>query len=181
MHPVKGLLNLVAAWATVRPTGWRVVVAGPDHGGHTREVADAARAAGVVECFNFVGSVEGAAKLRLLAEADLFVLPSYSENFGIVVAEALASAVPVITTTSTPWSELVSERCGWWVETGAEPLADTLRRAIALTDAERAAMGVRGREWVHGAFAWDRIGREMRAVYVWLLHGGPAPASVRLD
>jgi glycosyltransferase involved in cell wall biosynthesis len=179
VHPKKGLLNLVAAWAAVRPPGWRVVVAGNDEGGHADEVAAAARAAGVGDAFVFAGQVEGEAKARLLVEADIFVLPTHSENFGIAIAEALAWELPVITTTGTPWAGLVSERCGWWVETGVDPLVGALREALALPDAERSAMGARGRAWVTRDFSWRGIGRQMQAVYAWLLQGGPAPPVVR--
>jgi glycosyltransferase involved in cell wall biosynthesis len=109
------------------------------------------------------------------------VLPAFSENCGIVVAEALSYEVPVVTTTGTPWSGLLAERCGWWIEPGVEPLAAALRQATSLTDAARADMGRRGREWVSRAFGWERIGREMSAVYEWVLGGGAAPRAVRHD
>lgn len=106
VHPKKGLLNLVAAWARVRPSGWRMTVAGPDQDGHTAEVKALAERLGVLKDFQFVGPVYGCDKEALYANADLFVLPTFSENFGAVVVEALAHGCPVITTKGTPWSEL---------------------------------------------------------------------------
>lgn len=181
VHPKKGLLDLVRAWAAVRPPGWRMVVAGPDEDGHAAEVMAAVRAARLESCFTLIGAVEGAEKRALLDRGDLFVFPTYSENFGLVVAEALAHGLPVITTTGAPWSGLESERCGWWIDVGAEPLAEALRRAVELPDAERDAMGARGRDWVGRCFAWPGIGREMLAVYEWMLGEGSMPASVRRD
>ena len=178
IHPKKGLFDLVAAWARLRPAGWRVVVAGPDEGGHKAAVIAAARDAGVGDLFDFVGAVEGERKRQLFHDADLFVLPTASENFGVVVAEALAAGLPVVTTKGTPWNELETEGCGWWTSLGVDPLVDALQVATTLSDGERAAMGVRGRRWVGERFGWARIGEEMRAVYDWILKGGTVPASV---
>ena len=103
----KGLPNLVRAWASIAHAGWQVVIAGPDQEGHTKEVQALARKLGVETDFQFVGPVFGDEKERLYEQADLFVLPSYSENFGVVIPEALAAGCPVITTKGTPWAELL--------------------------------------------------------------------------
>jgi glycosyltransferase involved in cell wall biosynthesis len=108
----------------------------------------------------------------------LFVLPSHSENFGIVVAEALASGVPVITTRATPWEELVTHRCGWWTENGPEPLAAALRDALSRTDEERREMGRRGRQLVDQKYSWPGIAAQVHAVYRWMLGEGEKPECV---
>ncbi len=181
IHPKKGLLDFVAAWAEVRPPGWRVVIAGPDVVGHQADVEAAVHARGLGSSFAFPGPVHDGAKWELYRRADLFVLPSYSENFGLVVAEALACGVPVITTRATPWQDLVTHGCGWWIDTGAESLAAALRTATALSDGERRAMGERGRRLIEGHYSWPPQAAQMLAVYRWLLSGGTPPACVRLD
>jgi glycosyltransferase involved in cell wall biosynthesis len=181
IYPVKGLLNLVAAWGKVRADGWKIVIAGPDQAGHQAEVQRAIADAGLEGFFEFPGPVHDAAKWDLYRAADLFVLPSFTENFGMVVAEALACGVPVITTHGAPWAELGERGCGWWVEIGAEPLASALREATALSDAERRGMGARGRRLVEEKYAWPGIAKQMVSVYEWVLGGGPPPECVRMD
>jgi len=178
VHPKKGLLNLVKAWSQVRPAGWRVVIAGPDEDGHRAEVQAAVRAAELAEAFTFAGTVEGRAKWDLYHQAEFFVLPTFSENFGMAVAEALACGVPVITTKNAPWAELVSHRCGWWVDAGVEPLARALEAATALSSAERREMGARGRQLVAGRYSWSKIATEMHAVYQWVLGSAGKPSCV---
>ncbi len=161
----KGLLNLMEAWKVIRQENWRVVIAGPSQEGYIEEVLSRAAENGVAESVTYLGPVFGEAKNRLYASADVFVLPSFSENFGSVVIESLAQGVPVITTKGTPWGELETERCGWWIDIGVEPLAAALRAAMALTDAERAAMGARGRALVEAKYRWPVLGRNMLAAY----------------
>ena len=102
IHPVKGLLNLVRAWRQLKDQAgsacddWKLVLAGPDENGHQREVESLALELGVDQDIAFVGSVDEQAKWQLYHNADLFVLPSFSENFGIVIAEALASGLGII-------------------------------------------------------------------------------------
>jgi len=113
-----------------------------------------------------------------LRESDLFVLPSFTENFGVAAAEALACAVPVIATRGTPWKDLVDRQCGWWVDIGVKPLADALRQATALPDAERRQMGRRARRLVRDNYSWDRAATDMISVYRWLLGAGAKPACL---
>jgi glycosyltransferase involved in cell wall biosynthesis len=176
----KGLLNLLHAWALISPVGWRLKIAGPDEGDHLREVLSTIERLGLVSSVEYVGAVTGEPKSRLYASADVFVLPTFSENFGLVIAEALAHGVPVITTKGTPWHDLEIYRCGWWIDIGVEPLVAALRKALALPDDERRAMGARGLEYVR-RYNWSDIAQEMIGVYRWILGQGDRPACVRLD
>lgn len=181
LHPIKGLPLLLEAWASLRPAGWRLRIAGPDKCGHEEELRAQAQTLGIADSVEFRGPVYGQDKWEFLRSAGLFVLPSYSENFGVAVAEALACGVPVITTKGTPWGGLEQAGCGWWVEVGAEPLAAALEEAMRLTDAQRCAMGERGRRLVQEKFSWPEIARQMKEVYEWVLGGGRKPQCVRLD
>lgn len=180
IHAKKGLLNLVAAWREVQPAGWRVIVAGPDENDHEREVRAAVLQAGLGDCFEFVGPVYGERKSSLFRGADLFLLPSHSENFGNAVAEALAYGLPVITTTGTPWSELRDHACGWWIDVGVQPLAEALHAATSLSPAQRRAMGQRGRSLVEARYSWTSVAAEMKSVYEWATGAGMQPDCVRL-
>ena len=178
LHPIKGLPDLVAAWDRVRPDGWRLVVAGPEEEGHRSEVEGQVRAAGLGGAVTFAGPVGDDDKWDLYRSADLFVLPTHSENFGIVVAEALAAGLPAITTHGAPWRALETERCGWWVPVGAESFAAALREATSAPPAVLREMGARGRAYVRRELSWDRTATEHLALYRWLLGEGPRPGSV---
>ena len=86
---------------------WRLVVAGPDEQGTLKTLKEQVARLGLEESVVFADPVYGEEKWRMMAAADIFVLPTRSENFGIVVAEALACGVPVVTTKGAPWAELL--------------------------------------------------------------------------
>lgn len=166
VHPKKGLFDLVDAWAAIRPQGWRVVVAGPSYQDHGSLVEARARAAGLSQAeFSLIGPVYGEEKSRLYAQADLFVLPTYSENFGSVVIEALAQGCPVLTTTGTPWEGLVEKHCGWWIDPGVASLTKALREILLMSSQTLREMGADGYAWVREAYGWDAVGRRMAEAY----------------
>lgn len=175
LHPGKGLLDLVEAWATVRQPGWRIVIAGGDEGGHRAEVESLIYQKGLASDFSWVGFVNGDAKQACFAQADVFVLPTYSENFGIAIAEALAHGLPVITTTGAPWPGLLTHRCGWWVEPGVPGITSALTQALACSPDELNAMGQRGRQWVADRYAWAKIGADAASAGAWLLDRSQPP------
>ena len=108
------------------------------------------------------GHVEGAAKAAAFAQADLFVLPSHSENFGIVVAEALAHAAPVLTTQNTPWHDLDRNGCGRCIDLPRSHLAAEI---AALAAGDLAEMGQRGRAWMRRDFSTTAMVDGFAALY----------------
>lgn len=179
LHPKKGLENLLRAWARLDRGGWRLSIAGIDEAGHQARLVALANELAVHDTVDFPGPQIGEDKRRFLGAGDAFVHPSFSENFGIAVAEAMAAGLPVVATVGTPWSCLADHRLGWWVEPTPDALARTLAELIRTDPAVLADMGRRSREYVARTFAWPAIGSQMAACYAWLLGQSPAPACVR--
>ncbi len=180
LHPKKGVGELLRVWQKLAPQfpSWQLVLAGPDLDGHGEQFRRAAQELKLENCVTFTGQLEGAEKSTALANAELFVLPTHSENFGLAIAEALAHRVPVITTTGAPWRELASENCGWWIEPDENSLASALAAALNLSSATRQEMGVRGRLLVEKKYCWNKVAEEMESAYRWLLDSGARPDCV---
>lgn len=180
VHPVKGLLHFLEAWAALDAQGWLLQIAGPDEGGHLAEVLAKARQLGIAEGVQYLGALDDEAKWSAYQDADLFVLPSFTENFGVVVAEALAAGLPVITTTGTPWRDLQIHDCGWWVSPTVAGLQEALTDALTSPLQRLREMGERGRAYVQ-RYDWSHIAGDMLAAYRWVLGRGPQPDCVRTD
>ena len=184
MHQKKGVLELVEAWARVKPKGWCCELVytmnGDEEKSYESKVKERVNELGLQEQFIFTGSLSDNAKWAAYARADVFVLPTYSENFGIVVAEALWAGVPVITTKGTPWSELEEYKCGKWIDLPAEgsnpstweTLDEALGSVIAMSDAERGEMGKRGKKLVEEKYTWDAVCKAMVRGYESVLNHG---------
>lgn len=179
LHRKKGLPMLLEAWADVRPPGWELVLAGPSEDGHRDELEKRVQELGLNEEVTFVGPVDDEEKWKYYASADLFVLPTHSENFGIVVAEALAAETPVLTTTGAPWEDVTTNDCGWWVEPEVEAITQALKEAVQCTDEQRQKMGIRGRALIERKYSWQSVAGRMEAVYRWLLGSGKRPQCIR--
>ena len=148
-------------------------IAGYDEVNHLEEVLESAQRAGIRENIRYLGPVEDQAKWDLYHQADLLILPSFSENFGNVVAEALASSIPVITTTGTPWRDLKRYNCGWWVDPSVEGLSGALNQALATSKTELAEMGNRGRTLVEQKYSWKVVGEMSLRLYEEISSGQP--------
>ena len=172
IHPIKGLDVLLPAWRAVqdRFPKWRLKIVGPDNRGYLGEMRRLASDLRL-ERIEFMGALFGAHKWPAYQQADLFVLPTYSENFGMSVAEALAAGTPAIVTKGAPWSGLDAHQSGWWIDIGIDPLVACLEQALGYPPDKLKAMGQHGRDWMQADFSWANIGRRMTETYHWLLSG----------
>jgi glycosyltransferase involved in cell wall biosynthesis len=188
VHVVKGLDMLLPAWHAVQDSfpDWRLVIAGGDDGyhgvsGYLDEVKGKVQAL-CLKRVEFRGPLYGEEKLQAYRDADLYVLPSYSENFGMTVAEALAMGTPAIVSRGAPWSGLDQQGAGWWMHIGVDPLVASLKDAMSRSPTVLGAMGEAGRAWMQRDFSWNGIGTRMSATYQWLCDRSlPVPRWVRID
>jgi glycosyltransferase involved in cell wall biosynthesis len=172
----KGLDLLARAFADLarRRRDLHLVLAGPDDEGYGREVRGWLAEAGVLERCTFTGMLLGAPKLAALHRADVFVLPSYSENFGVAVVEAMACGLPVVVSDRVNiWREIAQARAGRVVP--CEAAAVTRGLAAVLDDPRRRDMGERGRLLVAERFTWAAAGARMLAAYHGILNGRGVP------
>lgn len=169
----KGLPNLITAWSRLPEdlrTAWTIRIVGPDQDNHTAELKAQAQALGVAGDFEFAGAKYDADLAAEYASADLFVLPTHSENFGSVVIEALAHEVPVICTKAAPWAELEGDssgngKCGWWIDDSVDALTTCLRSALTTPPSTLAQMGARGRSLVESKYTWRAVASRLSTAY----------------
>jgi glycosyltransferase involved in cell wall biosynthesis len=164
LHPIKGIENLLDACKLMEgdADSWHLTIAGSGEGNYPDVLKSKVDKLGMHAHVQFTGEVSADAKKNLFAESDVFVAPSYVENFGMVIAEALAHEVPVIAGRGTPWEGLHVNQCGLWVENDAQSLAAAIRRMRALPLRE---MGKRGRCWMQREFSWEAVSRQMLTVF----------------
>lgn len=187
VHPKKGVDILLNAWAAVmgRFPDWQLMVVGADTGygvqsGYLEQMTVLA-AKLKLKRLEFVGPLYGEAKWSAYREADLFVLPTHSENFGITVAEALAAGTPAIVTKGAPWQGLQTSGSGWWIDISVDALSASLAEAMAESPDALAQRGLNGREWMNRDFSWRKLGEKMDQTYHWLIAGSEPPACVRMN
>ncbi|WP_309400632.1 glycosyltransferase [Cerasicoccus maritimus] len=179
IQKVKGIDNLIKAWAKVRQPGWRIQIVGPEEDNHKAELQKLADRLGIRQDITFCEPQSNERKWKTYLEADLFVLPTHTENFGLTIAEALGCGTPVITTKGAPWKDIETHRCGWWTDIGADPLAVALQEAMSLTDQERSQLGERGRKLIVEKYSWVRFAQQLNDVYSWLRNEQPEPSCIQ--
>lgn len=170
VHPSKGPMDLVEAWHLLRPKGWCVTIAGPDEVGYLSAVRSRILEYGLENEIACVGPVPYQSRWEIYSQASLFVLPTYSENFGITVAEALSVEVPVITTMAAPWQLLEAHKCGWWIQNGVPALVEALREALSLDAGQLNLMGKRGRRLMLESYSASSISELLQRHYRSIAH-----------
>lgn len=165
LDPKKGIENLLDACALLKRTGrldFSLTIAGAGDPSYTQSLQGKIAAVDLAGEVEMISAVYSQAKADLLDRASLVVVPSHTENFALVVAEALAHGVPVIASKGTPWRKLEENGCGLWVDNDAASLADAIERMAHMSLSE---MGRRGRAWMQEEFAWPARAQQMIDLY----------------
>jgi glycosyltransferase involved in cell wall biosynthesis len=170
----KGLDRLITAWQWVPDVP--LVIAGNDDEGYRPQLQELARTLGIADRVIFLGSVGDNHKWALYERAQLFVLPSYSENFGNVVAEAMGMACPVVLTAEVGIAPLV-EAAGAGVIVDGNPgkLATTIKELLA-DPQRRAEMGRRGAAAAKAQLSWSGVAASAEDLYRQMLEKSADPA-----
>lgn len=177
IHVKKGIELLVEAWKRLHPEykDWKLVIVGNGEADYIASLKTLVEKAGLADSVSIKDPVFGSAKLKLYQSSFLFVLPSYSENFGMVIAEAMSCGVPALTTTNCPWEILNETKTGWCIDLSVENLEKTLREAFAMEPEMLYEMGQRASKVVFENFNYRNVAARTKVLYEWLLKGGIQP------
>lgn len=183
LHPEKGLETLLEAWQIlqIRFGGWKLKIVGTGEKRYSESIKKMSKKL-CLKRIEFCEPVFGIDKWSTYANSDIFVLPSPSENFGMVVAESLACGTPVVTTYGTPWHKLPKNGAGWCQDYGTESLLISLKEAMSKSRHELDRMGKKGRDWIVSDFSSTKVSQDMHEVYNWLFdQTKTAPRCVRTN
>lgn len=176
LHPIKNIHVLLEAWHDLgkETSGCELVIVGDGDESYKNTLAEYVHTQNLNNVI-FTGFLSGDKLTECIRSFDYLLLVSKSENFGMVIPEALINGVPCIATKHTPWDELNSNGCGWWIKDGVQSLTETISDAIKLPEEERLEMGKRGIEFVKSTYSVEAVARKMQILYEWILKGGEKP------
>lgn len=165
IHPKKGIDMLIKAMSKLNSDKLKITIAGNGEDKYINDLIQLSKDCNVDKQFDFIGPIYGDEKWDLYCKSDVFVLPTHSENFGIVVAEALYIGLPVLTTTGTPWEELETHKCGWWINLSEDNLVRCLHEIIDLDNESLKEMGEQGVELIKNKYTIQSVTKAMYQFY----------------
>lgn len=179
LSPRKNVEGLIYAFATLQEeaAAAELLIIGGGDVSYERFLKDEVRrlALGNVR---FTSFLSGAEKDRALASLSVLAMPSEFENFGMVIAEALVRGIPCIATTGSPWEELQTYGCGWWVPYSQQDITAAVSAALHTSAAQLKQMGERGRRLVEERYSVEAVARQMKTLYEWVMGAGEKPEFV---
>lgn len=177
IHPKKGLDLLIKVWKKLHVdySSWEILIVGPgEESNYGKKIKKLIVDGKIKNKVHFKGLLSGEEKLNSFYASSLFVLPSHTENFGIVIAEAMACGLPVITTKGTPWQEIQDYHAGWWVENDIKSISTALSHALSMNLEELDKMGNNSLSLVKN-YDWNIQSKKMKEIYLWALGLTKAP------
>ncbi|WP_040281395.1 glycosyltransferase [Psychroserpens damuponensis] len=170
LAPIKNLEVLIEAWAASKAMTQdaELVIIGDGDQVYVDQLKTLIKTHNL-ENITFTGFLSGQAQEDIMQKLSYLVLPSKSENFGMVVPEALAREIPVIASKGTPWEELNTKQCGWWIDSDLSSLSTAIHEALSLDEIKRLEMGENGRHLVESKYSKEAVSEMMTIFYEWIL------------
>lgn len=180
IHVKKGIELLFEAWKRIHTDyqDWQLLVIGNGETEYIHSLENRVESLGLKDSIKILSPVFGEAKIKVYQESALFCLPSFSENFGMVIAEAMSCGTPVITTTNCPWEILNETNTGWCIDLSVDNLEHALREAMWMDANALYDMGQKASKLIFDNFDYRSITRKTLRLYEWLLNGGEKPEFV---
>jgi glycosyltransferase involved in cell wall biosynthesis len=176
LSPKKGIPDLLQAWSMIDRYGYELHIHGYGSDSYRTYLENRIAALKIGHHVKLCGPLYGEEKWRKLQKSSIYVLPSYSENFGITVAEALLSGLPVITSKATPWGELSSRGLGWIVDNDVAQLRDALYLAVSTDEGRLRSLRNEARDYAQ-KYLWPPIAGRYLDTYKWVT----APGATKPD
>jgi glycosyltransferase involved in cell wall biosynthesis len=169
IHPKKGCDLLIDAFARVfgRDPEWHLVIAGPDQVGWQKDLNYQAAQLGLASRITWAGMISGVMKWGALRAAEIFVLPSHQENFGIAVAEALAAGVPALISNKVNiWREIEHDKAGIVSEDTLPGICTLLQSYVDMSAERKLAMRDAAAGCFEQRFEIKKAARTLHAVLI---------------
>ena len=181
IHPYKNTEALINAWITLgnEVKDAQLIIMGRGDNEYEAKMHQLVARHNLTNV-EFAGFVNGREKFERLASLTALCVPSITENFGMTVTEALSVGTPVIASLGTPWQELNTKHCGWWVDNDVETLADTISQALSLPQDEIEKMGNNGKRLVNEKYRDTQIATMMHDLYKWIAGDIEKPDFVKV-
>ena len=166
INPIKNIHLLLEAWAKLgnKTDNCELIIAGDGDVLYKKQLTDFVTDKGLSNVV-FCGFLSGNELTEMVSSFDYQLLVSKSENFGMVIPEALICGVPCIATQGTPWEELNTHNCGWWINDGVDNIASTIENAISTSETNRKEMGLRGRQLVIDNYSVNAVTKKIIDIY----------------
>lgn len=182
VHPRKKIETLLYAWAQlgnkVKAAELIIIGSGDDaYMAFLHQETQRLKLRNVI----FTGFLIGSEKEDAIESLSYLAVPSDFENFGMIVVEALALGIPVIASKGTPWQELESNNCGWWIANDVATFHHFFEKALRLSETERLVMAENGRRLILEKYSSQIVAKKMVKLYQWVLTKGKVPDFIYLS
>lgn len=180
IHPRKRIERLIYAFDALRNDALRnaeLIIIGKDDENYENFLHNEVERLGLTN-IHFTGFLTGKEKDDAISSLSYLAVPSDFENFGNIVTEALVRGVPVIASKGTPWQELETYHCGWWIDNDQDTINQTLKIVAQISEQERVKMGLNGKQLIKEKYGVDILGMKMKHLYEWIINGGDKPEFV---